>query len=216
MLPHKTQSSGVSMQLIDKIWGLPAVFKLWSSCTNAAKIKAIASTLTEVSYQSVLDVGCGPGSNTNFFGSCDYTGIDINPRHIEYAQKRFPDKKFYVQDAGRLTMPAASFDLINVNSLIHHLSDESAINMFTQLAPLLRKNGIVIISEPLIPAKNQYFRRRLQKLDFGKYFRTREQYCSLFNKNFRIDKETPYGLKIFGLTGWNMIVMRLSLKNQAG
>ena len=198
------------MTFKDRLLELPVVFKLWSSWTNSAKIAAIASVLTDASYQRVLDIGCGPGSNTGFFKSCDYTGIDINPRHIKDAQKRYPDKTFYVQDAGNLDM-AAAFDLIIVNSLIHHLSDEVAIKMFAQLIPLLKKTGKVVISEPLVPVKNEFFQRQMQRLDGGKFFRTREQYCSLFSKNFRIEKETPYPLKMFGLTGWNMVVMRLSL-----
>jgi trans-aconitate methyltransferase len=36
---------------------------------------------------SILDVGCGPGSNTELFLTGKCTGIDLNPEYISHAQK---------------------------------------------------------------------------------------------------------------------------------
>ena len=41
------------------------------------------------SVRRVLDVGCGPGTNTRYFEHADYLGLDINRGYIESARRRF-------------------------------------------------------------------------------------------------------------------------------
>lgn len=63
-----------------------------------------ASEIIDFSDKSVLDVGCGFGDLYAFLKKQGihlrkYVGIDINPRMIAIARKRFPKLKFEFRDS---------------------------------------------------------------------------------------------------------------------
>src|SRR4051794_15044554 len=77
----------------------------------------------------MLDVGCGPASVLAYLPAVDYTGIDLNKRHIDYARAQYGSRgRFIVGNAAdNLKQLAGTFDLINVSALLHHLTDTQAI-----------------------------------------------------------------------------------------
>jgi SAM-dependent methyltransferase len=58
----------------------------------------------------VLDVGCGPGTNSAFFARQRYVGLDINPAYIEHARHEHAGE-FLVADATG-EPPGTSYDLV--------------------------------------------------------------------------------------------------------
>lgn len=58
----------------------------------------------------VLDVGCGPGTVTAYLAErgVDVSGVDLSPRMIEHARRRYPDCDFDVRSATELDLPDAS------------------------------------------------------------------------------------------------------------
>ncbi len=200
--------------LISKILEIPFFYSAWSKNLTAQKIDSLAQMLPDTQGFSVLDVGCGPGSNTHLFSTCEYMGIDINPEYIKVAQKQFPDCKFLTQDAQGLDFPEYSFDLVVANSFFHHLSDKESIEVFEKLRRILKHDGTLILSEPLIPEQNNVLQNILMKLDRGKFFRTYDQYCKTFQGFFDIDQATRYPLKLIGsVTGWTMLLFRLKRRD---
>ena len=78
--------------------------------------------------ERVLDICCGLGE---FAGevSSEYLGIDLNPRFIEAAARRWsgaPRKSFRVMDALRMDLPDRHFDRTMWINGLHHFSDEDA------------------------------------------------------------------------------------------
>jgi|SRR5882724_11021569 len=80
---------------------------------------------------SVLDVGCGPGTNARRFAHAKYFGIDINDRYIQLARVRY-HRDFLVADATTSdAIPAGSYDFILVNSFLHHLDTRRTARSFS-------------------------------------------------------------------------------------
>ncbi len=201
------------MTIRSAVLGTSLGYSLWSSMFDPSKMTAMKNVLPKLDGLRVLDVGCGPATNTKIFESCDYTGIDINERYIQTAQAKYPSLKFMVQDASRLTLPQHSFDLVIINSMIHHLNDQEAKALFNHLKLFLKKEGRIIISEPLKVNPDRRFKHFMMTMDRGGFFRSFEQYEKLFCEGFSVDQEFRYSLKAFSL--WpqvaDMIVLRLHL-----
>ena len=156
--------------------------------------------------KSILDVGCGPGSNAGCFSSWEYLGIDHNPKYIEYARTIYPSMRFSVSDATEFGYEDATFDVILINSLLHHLDDEECQELLHRVALVLNQKGGVIVQEPLIPEKHEVLQRFLMSQDRGDHFRSLHQWRKLFGSaGFASSFEEFYRLKVFGLvTGWQM------------
>lgn len=77
----------------------------------------------------VLEVGCGAGTDLLQFarGGAHVTGIDITPRSIEIARRRFniygATGEFAVGDAEDLAFPDESFDAVYSFGVLHHTPD---------------------------------------------------------------------------------------------
>lgn len=194
----------------------PIGYALWSTPFNKPKIVAIKRVLekNQKLSGSVLDVGCGPGSNAPVFDEgYDYLGVDFNPKYIESASRIFPKMTFLVGDATKLELNGKKFDIILINSLMHHLDNQGCHKLMTDLKPLLKDSGIITIQEPLIPQKNQRFMTLMMNLDRGDYFRHLADWQNIFNSaDYKIVDETFYTMKLLGITGWSMYSALLSAK----
>jgi SAM-dependent methyltransferase len=130
----------------------------------------------------MLDVGCGPANILSYLPSVDYTGIDLNEKHIAFARQLFGDRgRFIVGNAADdLKQDDKTFDLINVSALLHHLADHEAVSLFNSLKALLRQNGrIVTIDNVWLP--NQRIAVKLVNMfDSGINIRTPEGYLKLW------------------------------------
>lgn len=83
----------------------------------------------------VLEIGCGTGTDLLQFarGGARVTGLDLTPRSIEIARRRFAvygcAGEFAIGDAENLAFPDESFDLVYSFGVLHHAPDtERAIN----------------------------------------------------------------------------------------
>ncbi|MET9496482.1 class I SAM-dependent methyltransferase [Streptomyces sp. NPDC006552] len=73
-----------------------------------ASIDAFADTVAGLG--PVLDVGCGPGTVTAYLAErgLDVSGVDLSPRMIENARRRYPYCRFSVASATELDLAAES------------------------------------------------------------------------------------------------------------
>jgi SAM-dependent methyltransferase len=199
------------MNLKESLLENPLVYGLWSKPLDAQKYVALRQILPNVEGLRVLDVGCGPATNTSWFDANGYFGIDYNPAYIELASKRFPERSFAVQDAAALDLGGRQFDLVLVNSLLHHLTDDQGRSMLKSFTPALAPNGFVILNEPLIPPRGSWFKELMMKGDRGAFFRSYPQYLDLFAPAYAVAAEHPYDMRLLGLAGWSMMVFKLAL-----
>src|SRR5258708_19292354 len=109
------------MSLADYLLEKTAVYSLWQAPFVAAKLAPMLAHNDIGSARRVLDVGCGPATNTHLFAHADYLGIDVNPDYINHARRKHA-RCFLVANVTPFVNPAASgFDLILVNSFLHHM-----------------------------------------------------------------------------------------------
>ncbi|WGR92932.1 class I SAM-dependent methyltransferase [Bradyrhizobium sp. ISRA443] len=131
----------------------------------------------------MLDVGCGPANILAYLPSLDYTGIDLNEKHVNYARELYGNRgRFIVGNAANdLRQDENSFDLINVSALLHHLADREAITLFTSLKRLLKADGrIVTIDNVWLPQQRAAV-KLINKLDSGLNIRRPGGYLELLN-----------------------------------
>ena len=88
---------------------------------------------SEVNFEnkSIVEIGCGWGSFFDFGFICaDYFGIDVNPKFIDIANKKYGgsiDKEFYVEDVLSLLPP--SYKSIRFNKFDVSISSGVAGNI---------------------------------------------------------------------------------------
>jgi SAM-dependent methyltransferase len=162
---------------------LPGFYKALSGLLGgeSGRARFVADLLKPKPGMKILDCGCGPAPLFPYLSGTDYTGIDINPRHIADARARFGDKAcFIVGDVTRdLPEHTNAFDLVLVSALLHHLDDEEADRLLVALTQMTKFGGrIVTIDSIWLPRQNP-IAWLLNKLDSGMNVRTQAGYLKL-------------------------------------
>jgi SAM-dependent methyltransferase len=163
----------------------PAIYKtlMFSLGADRAITRYVNEVLQPSPGMKVLDVGCGPANVLSYLPPVDYTGIDLNEKHIAFARELYGDRgRFIVGNAAEdLKQEEKAYDLINVSALLHHLSDDEAVSLFRSLKPLLKDNGkIVTVDNVWLPGQRLAV-KLVNKLDSGINIRTPEGYLGLLS-----------------------------------
>ena len=183
------------------------VYRLWQAPFAEQKFAPIRENNDLSRVRSVLDVACGPGTNTRHFAHTDYLGIDYNESYIQNARRRY-GRRFIVVDATDFTAaPEGRFDFILVNSFLHHLKTDDVRGILLHLRGLLARGGQIHILELVMPEQFSVA-RLLAKWDRGKFARSLDAWHSIFVDVFEPTLFTPYALTGVGLTLWNMVYFR--------
>jgi ubiquinone/menaquinone biosynthesis C-methylase UbiE len=101
------------------------------------------------SGKRLLEVGCGTGSDSLQFarGGVIFTGVDLTPRSIEIARKRFEvyqqQGEFVLSDAENLDFPDENFDVVYSFGVIHHTPDTE--RAATEIHRVLKRGGKAIV-----------------------------------------------------------------------
>jgi SAM-dependent methyltransferase len=190
-------------------WALehPVVYRAWQAPFEAAKLRPVFrhNDLSRVSR--VLDVGCGPGTNAREFPHAEYLGVDINPRYVAEARRRY-GREFVVGDVTSWRPPAgASFDFILVNSLLHHLDDTNVRRTLATLRDVLSEGGHLHLLELVLPAEPGVA-RLLARADRGHFSRSLDHWRALCAELFEPVVFEPYALRGFGIVLWNMVYFK--------
>lgn len=160
----------------------------------------------------VLDVGCGPGTNSLFFQENDYLGMDINPDYVQQATKRFGNR-FQVQDVCTYNAePENRFDFILMNSLLHHIDDPHTDRILKQLSQQLTPDGHIHILDLVLP-EDRTIARTLALSDRGDHPRPLETWKEIFSRYFEPVVFEPYPVSMGGVALWNMVYFKGSSRN---
>ena len=109
---------------------------------------------------SVLDVGCGPGSVTIpaklCAGTKGYTaGIDPSPEMIGVARRKAVHRNleidFRVGVIEALPFPEASFDVVTSSLMIHHLPGDLQVRGLAETYRVLKLGGCLLIADFMGP-----------------------------------------------------------------
>jgi SAM-dependent methyltransferase len=146
----------------------PAVFDAYQLLVDGGKGRRIRAFLRDVPYASVLDIGCGTG-NWATTARGRYLGVDISIRFVEAARARYahdPRKQFEVIDPAGRDVPGR-FDLVQMVSVLHHLSDEEVRDV---LQRVMRRGRYLFVLD-LYPIRWHPLSRLLYAADRGDFIR---------------------------------------------
>ena len=195
------------MSLVTYLLEQTPVYSLWQAPFAARKFAPIARHTDLRRVRRVLDVGCGPGTNTALFAHSDYLGIDINPEYVESARRKHK-RQFVVADVAKYDDRAAGkFDFILVNSFLHHVDDSTASAILSNLSKLLTDDGHVHILDLVLP-ESASIARILAHSDRGDFPRTLQKWREIFCASFDQENFEPYDLGACGLTLWKMLYFK--------
>ncbi len=182
-------------------------YRVWQAPFAERKLAPLFSHNDLSRVRRVLDVGCGPGTNTHHFADADYLGIDFNPAYIESARTRHR-REFIVADVTKYEVePDQRFDLILANSLFHHIDTPNTTRILAHLATLLAKDGHVHVLDLVLPPRPSVS-RFLARSDRGDYPRPLEEWREIFTHAFEPVVFEPYPLGAAGMTLWNMVYFK--------
>jgi SAM-dependent methyltransferase len=182
-------------------------YRVWQAPFAERKLAPLMAHNDVSRARRVLDVGCGPGTNTHHFAGADYLGIDFNPAYIESARRRH-GRKFVVADVTSYQVPNDErFDLILANSLFHHIDSASTSRILSHLATLLSDDGHIHVFDLVLPLRPSVS-RFLARADRGEHPRPLEEWRELFTAAFEPVVFEPYRLGTAGVTLWNMVYFK--------
>jgi SAM-dependent methyltransferase len=102
--------------------------------------RVLARMLDGIAFRSVLDVGCGEGSNLAFLHQryrCQrLTGCDVSESAIERARRAFPVANYFVGPPACLT-DSRLYDLVMSIDVLEHVPDD--VGLLRQMAEVTRR-----------------------------------------------------------------------------
>ena len=116
------------------------------------RISHLAGCLKELQFRpgSIMDFGCGTGTNTPFLLKLDAVtsllGVDTSESSLNIARRVIPDKRaaFSVLDQYR---PDGRFDLVFTNGVFHHISPAERAGAIDYIFRALRPGGLLAFWE---------------------------------------------------------------------
>jgi len=96
----------------------------------------------------ILDLGCGPGRDAEFFTKTGHTvvGVDISPRMIALARESVPAAQFIVSDIENLNLESESVDAIWASASLLHVSKQTMPSVLINLNKMMKPGGVFYIS----------------------------------------------------------------------
>lgn len=92
---------------------------------------------------AVLEIGCGTGTLLSRMKPRRGMGIDISPKMVEIASRKYPEYEFRAEDASALTV-TEQFEYVMLPDVIEHLPDVRAV--FSAIHRVCGEGSKVIVS----------------------------------------------------------------------
>jgi|ERR1700730_4066142 SAM-dependent methyltransferase len=190
--------------LITRLLEQAPVYSLWQAPFVGDKLAPVLAHNDLAQVHRVLDVGCGPGTNTDLFRDADYLGVDINPDYIKSAQRKHK-RPFVVADVTTYDDHAAGkFDFILINSFLHHVDDADVSKVLSRTAGWLTPDGHIHVIEVVSPG-DRSIAQLLASWDRGRYTRSLGHWRSLLERHLEIAVFETFFLTLMGTKLWNMV-----------
>ena len=156
----------------------------------AYKADIINSILKENSIESVIEFGCGDGSQLFLIDYPKYIGLDVSTTAIEQCNQRFSSdtsKKFFITDQTHhhkhLNLP--QFDLSISLDVIYHLVEDEVFHHYMQALFESSKRYVLIYSTNYDEAQSYHVKPR----NFTKWI---DKYASHWKLVRKIENPFPY------------------------
>jgi len=99
-------------------------------------------------HSKILDLGCGPGRDAQYFveKGHEVVGVDISPQMIALARESVPKAQFFVSDIESFHLDPESVDAIWASASLLHVSKQAIPNVLANLYRILKPGGIFYVS----------------------------------------------------------------------
>jgi len=99
----------------------------------------------------ILDIGCGPGRDLDYFASCGYRviGVELNPDFVAMCHQRHSVVHADLRNLSKHYSPQM-FDGIWAQASLVHLSTDEVASVLADCCALLRDGGLLYLSVPAI------------------------------------------------------------------
>ena len=170
------------MSWLDYLLERTVIYSLWQAPFAMAKVAPLLEHNDVRLARRVLDVGCGPGTNTRLFEHTDYLGIEMNPRYVERGRRKYK-RRFVVADVTTYEDAAgADYDLILMNSFLHHIDLAPTHKILERLQSWLSPDGHMHLIELVLP-REESVALRMAKWDRGHYARPLDEWRRIFESH---------------------------------
>ena len=101
---------------------------------------------------SILEVGCGPGHDSDFWNNQgkDILGIDISPTMVDIAKANYPNVNFKVANLFDIEI-GRQFDVVWCSYSLLHIPIELFNKVLRKIHSLLNKNGFLFLTMSVAP-----------------------------------------------------------------
>ena len=194
-------------QAVIRLLERPGVYLAWQRPFVSTKLGPVWRHNDRNSIRRVLDVGCGPGTNSGEFRGLDYLGVDLNPSYIAHARRRHTSR-FEVADVrtDRLA-DRGTYDFVLVNSLLHHLDDGAVSSLLESLRDYVSDDGHIHVIELEMP-KRRGLPRLLARSDRGEFPRGLPEWRDLFTEWFNEVVFEPFPVPARWPMLWSMVYFK--------
>ena len=201
-------------QAVVRLLEQPTVYLAWQRPFASSKLSPAWRHNTRSTIRRVLDVGCGPGTNSAEFAGLDYLGVDLNPSYIAHARRKH-DAHFEVADVRTNAVPGrGTYDFVLVNSLLHHLDDDSVSSLLAGLRAYVSDDGHIHVIDLELP-ESRGIPRALALGDRGNYPRSLRAWRALLTAHFDEVVFEPFDVPARGPMLWKMVYFKGRLKPHA-
>ncbi len=137
--------------------------------------------LGDVKGRKVLDIGCGPGDDAEFFREGMYIGVDISADYINEANQSFGHiGQFFCTSVDNLDdLSLSNIDIFILKGVLHHLSDSQIVSMMEKFEKIKSKNAVVVTVDPVFFDNQGWCERILARMDRGEGVRFENSYVQL-------------------------------------
>ena len=188
----------------------PTIYLLFQRLagTMAARKRMLNAYATPWPGMRVLDIGCGPGYVVRYLPECTYVGYDLDTAYIAHARRKYATahtflcQPFDAEQAARHD----EFDLVLMIGLLHHLPDQSAVQLVDLAQQVLKRGGMLLTLDGCYHAGQPTIAKWLLDMDRGKHVRDQAGYRALVDKAF--DYVETFVRSDLSLLPYTFIVMR--------
>lgn len=156
------------------------------------------SILPLVKDKVVLDAACGEGYGSHIISGAakKVTGIDISEEAVGRAREKYEISgklEYFVESVADLSMPDQSIDVVVSFETIEHIPEELQQQFLNQIARILKKDGILIMSTPnkeiysdLFDYHNEFHIKEFYKDEFLDFLHQKFENIKLYNQYFEV------------------------------
>ena len=177
----------------NKAWHKWDDMKVYGSTARHTR-RLIFSLLRGLSFDSVLDVGCGTGvllqQILEQYPHAQLTGSEYSPQGIEFARARLPSARFCSMDLGRENL-GRQFDLVTCIDVLEHVNDDRAA--LSNLQAMTRK--YMLLSAPL----GQLFEVEARRMGHVHGYNRAELEDKIQAAGFEIVKSIQWGFPFYNI-----------------